>query len=455
MGKIQVDILSKEIIKPSSQTKIHHLKPFKFSLFNQLTPTTYTPIILFYPNINDPNITFSKIIPRLKLSLSQTLTFFYPFSGRVVDNLHIDHFNQGVPLIVAKVSGVGRLSDYLKNPEIEFLNRFLPSQPYFKEIDLGNIPQVAFQVNVFPCGGVVLGWVASHKLIDALSGSCFINAWASISKTGDLPEHMQPNCTQGSVFFPTKNPFPEEHLSLMESLWFTRDNYITRRFVFDAKTISSLRAKATGERDGKTIKPSRIEALTCFIWKCSMAASRAISGTPKASILVEALNLRTRTKPPMSSTSIGDIFWWATAIADASLENKELYELSFLLNDAINLYDIDYMKTLQGEEGFETMGDYCSQLHGLFSVEKPDIFAFTSWCHLGITKVDFGWGEPYWVGILGKAGPEFRNLTVFVDARDGNGIEAWITLDEQRMKYFECDPEFLAYACPNPKISCM
>ncbi|WCJ19294.1 HXXXD-type acyl-transferase family protein [Euphorbia peplus] len=453
MATIHVDIISKEIIKPSSH--IQNPKPFKFPLFNQLTPTTYTPIILFYPTINHPNITFPQILTRLKLSLSQTLNFFYPYSGRVVDNQHIDNFNEGVPFLVARVSGIEKLSDYLKNPKIEFLNNFLPCQPYFKETDLGNIPLVAFQVNVFPCGGIVLGWVASHKLIDAPSGSSFINAWASISRNGVLPEIMQPNCTQGSQFFPPKDPFPEEHLSLMESLWFTRENYVTRRFIFDAKAIAALRTKATGERDGKIIKPSRIEALSCFIWKCCMGASRVVSVTPKAWILVEAVNLRRRTKPPMSNTSIGDLFWWATALADASLESKELHELSFLLHDAIALYGSDYMETLQGEEGFGTMSDYCSQLEGLFSDEKPDIFAFTSWCHQGITKVDFGWGEPHWVGILGKAGPEFRNLTVFVDARDGNGIEAWITLDEQRMKTFERDPEFLAYASPNPKISCM
>ncbi|WCJ19293.1 HXXXD-type acyl-transferase family protein [Euphorbia peplus] len=454
MVTIQVDIISKEMIKPSSKT-IQNLKPFKFSLFNQLTPTTYTPIILFYPTINHPNITFPQILTRLKLSLSQTLNFFYPFSGRVVDNQHIDHFNEGVPFLVARVSGIEKLSDYLKNPKIEFLNSFLPCQPYFKEIDLGNIPQVAMQVNFFPCGGIVLAWVASHKLIDAPSGATFINAWASISRNGVLPEIMHPDCTQGSLFFPPKNPFPEEHLSIMESLWFTRENYVTRRFAFDAKTISTLRSKATGERDGKIIKPSRIEALTCFIWKCCMAASQVVSRTPKLSVLVQAVNLRTRTKPPMSNTSIGDIFWWATAMADLSSGSKELHELSFLLKDAIEVYDNDYMESLQGEQGFETMDEYCNQLQGLYSVEKPDIFAFTSWCHLGILKLDFGWGNPYWVGMLGKAGPEFRNLIIFADARDGKGIEAWITLDEKRMKFFERDPEFLEYACPNPKISCM
>jgi shikimate O-hydroxycinnamoyltransferase len=54
---------------------------------------------------------------------------------------------------------------------------------------------------------------------------------------------------------------------------------------------------------------------------------------------------------------------------------------------------------------------------------------------------------------MGKVGPAFRNLTVLIETKDGNGIEAWVTLDEERMAILERDPEFLAFASPNPKFS--
>ena len=44
--KMDVDIISTEITKPSSPA-IHHLKPFKLSVLDQLSPTTYAPLILF------------------------------------------------------------------------------------------------------------------------------------------------------------------------------------------------------------------------------------------------------------------------------------------------------------------------------------------------------------------------------------------------------------------------
>ncbi|OAY55335.1 stemmadenine O-acetyltransferase [Manihot esculenta] len=441
---MEVAVVSKEIIKPSSST-VHHLEPYKLSFFSQLTPTTYSPLIFFYPAVdaNPKNITLK--IMKLKRSLSEVLNLYYPYSGRLVDNHYIDRFNEGVPFFVAHVNG--RLSDFLKNPEIEFLNRFLPCQPFTKE-DMG-VPQVAFQVNVFSCGGIAISSALSHKLTDAPSGCALIHSWAAISR-GTLSEVVKPNCTESSIFFPPKNPFPEEHLSLMERLWFTEANYITRRFVFNAKAIASLRVKAKGERE---FKPTRVEALSCFIWKCCMAISLAISGSPKPSILVEAVNLRTRTKPTMSNVSLGDVFWWATALADTSQQNRELHELASLLDEAIAQYNSDYMQSLQGDGGFETMSEYCDQLQGLFASENPDIFAFTSWCHLGVRRVNFGWGNPVWVGILGKAGPAFRNLTVFAEAIDGKGIEAWITLDEERMALLERDPEFLTYASTVQKIS--
>ncbi|XP_048231404.1 stemmadenine O-acetyltransferase-like [Ricinus communis] len=447
--KMQVDIVTREVIKPSSPS-IHHNKPFRLSLFNQLTPTTYTPLIFFYPSTN-PNFNITQTLIHLKKSLSQTLTLYYPISGRIVDNLFTDHFNEGVPFFVARVTGL-ELSDFLKNPELELLNGFLPCKPYTKEIDIG-VPQMVIQVNVFSCGGIAIGMSGSHKLIDAPTGAAFLHAWATLSRTGSFSDVIKPNCDEASIFFPPRNPFPEEHLSLMESLWFTEGNYISNRFVFDAKALASLRVKARGEGNEKKKMPSRIEALSCFIWKCCMAASRAVTGTPKPSILVEAVNLRTRTKPPMSNVSIGDIFWWATALADPSLHNKELNELATLLDEAVALYDSDYMESLQGEDGFKTMSEYCSQLQVLFSFEKPDIFAFTSWCHLGMNRIDFGFGEPFWTAILGKAGPAFRNLTVFFETKDGKGIEAWITLDEERMAVLERDPEFLAYGSPNPRFS--
>ncbi|KAG6763507.1 hypothetical protein POTOM_030926 [Populus tomentosa] len=423
MVRIDIEIVSREIIKPSSPI-VQHKKPYKLSLSDQLTPTTCSSIIFFYPNTNGVNsnsITKTRT-DHLKKSLSETLDIYYPLSGRVKDNLFIDSFNEGVPSIEARVNCC--LFDFLEQFEIESLNHFLPFQPYSKE-DM-NAPLMSIQVSRFTCGGMAVGFAASHKLVDGATFKAFLAALTFISR-GDCNDVKQPDFEQASLLFPPRNSLPQNHLSLMETLWFTEGKYITRRFVFNPKAIAMLRAKAKAGRPDA--KPTRIQTLTCFVWKCCMAASKATSGSPKPSILVEAVDLRSRTKPTISDTSLGMSF--ATA-----------------------LYDSDnYTQTLQGEEGFKTMSEYCNQLEELFSLEKPDIFAVTSWCNSGFTKTNFGWGEPIWAGHMGKAGSAFKNLTMFIETRDGKGIEAWVTLDEERMTILERDPEFLAFASPNPKIS--
>ncbi|XP_065869967.1 stemmadenine O-acetyltransferase-like [Euphorbia lathyris] len=437
---MQVQILSKEYIKPSSSSV--NRKPYKLSLFDQLTPTTYSPTALFYPK-NHQNSDPKLALNNLKKSLSEALNIFYPLSGRIINNFYIDNFNEGA-LFVEAQTNIG-ISDFLKHHEIEDLNMFISSQPFSKEIDT-NIPLLQVQFTLFECGGISVGMSASHKLIDGPTGRAFFGSWACICR-GDFKGIIYPDLEQASEYFPPRVSLPENHLALMQSLWFTEANYVTRRFVFNNKGTEILRAQAEG-------KISRVATLSCFIWKCCMNASKALSGLVKPSILVEAVNLRPVTNPPMSNSSTGNVFWWATAVADPSDEEKtELSELMKLLSESIALYKSDYTQTFQGPDGYETMSDCCNQLEDLFASEKPDIFAFTTWCYLGFNRLNFGWGEPFWTGVLGKVGPSFRNLTIFIETKDNKGIEAWITLDQQRMSLLEHDPQFLAFASPNPRIS--
>ncbi|KAF2295563.1 hypothetical protein GH714_033201 [Hevea brasiliensis] len=325
---MEVHIVAREVTKPSSPA-IQHKKPYKFSFFDQLTPATYVPIVYFYPkkNNSEPNLT-TQTLTHLKKSLSQTLDLYYPFSGRTNDNLYVDRFDEGVPFLEAKVNC--SMSEFLKRRDTESLNRFLPCQPFSKEVNM-NIPLSAFQVSIFTCGGIALGWCLSHKLIDGSTASAFVTTWASIFR-GDLQDVIKPDLNEASLVFPPKISFPQNHLSLMESLWFTEANYVTRRFVFNAKAIATLRDKAKGKL---AAPPSRIETLSCFIWKCGMTATKQISGVTKPSILVEAVNLRQNTKPPMSDASSGNLFWWAIAVANPTDTNTEFPELVSLLSEAI------------------------------------------------------------------------------------------------------------------------
>lgn len=47
---------------------------------------------------------------------------------------------------------------------------------------------------------------------------------------------------------------------------------------------------------------------------------------------------------------------------------------------------------------------------------------------------------------------EFKNMIVLTDTRDGDGVEASLTLNEEVMAIFESNEELLAYASLNPSV---
>lgn len=63
---------------------------------------------------------------------------------------------------------------------------------------------------------------------------------------------------------------------------------------------------------------------------------------------------------------------------------------------------------------------------------------------------DFGWGKPLWVS---SAKMSYKNLVAFIDTKKGDGIEAWINLDQNDMSRFETDEELLRYVSSNPSVN--
>ncbi|KAE8700112.1 hypothetical protein F3Y22_tig00110561pilonHSYRG00006 [Hibiscus syriacus] len=371
MLNFEVEIFARESIRQSSP-QIHGMKPFKLTFFDQLTPAIYATIISFY-SISETSFTPAIILHQLKTSLSETLNLFYPLSGRIKANMLVDSFDEGVPFVSAQAGC--RLSEFLKHHEVKSLNKLLPCHPFSKE--LNQVPLLVCQATIF-------------------------------------------SCDEASKVFPPRNEVPENYLSMMENLWFPEsNNYITKRFTFDTKSITELRAIAKGELEAT---PSRVQTLSGFIWKRFMAVSCRNSESSKPSIAIQAVNLRPRMNPSLSHNSIGNLIWWASCAADVADEKStELFELVKLMRESVEAFDEDYLNSLQGDQGFY--------------------------------ELDFGWGKPQWIAPFGEVASDFRNLVIFVPTKCGQDIEAWITLDEKRMSLLEKDAEFLKFAYPTPKFS--
>lgn len=295
---------------------------------------------------------------------------------------------------------------------------------------------------------------ASHirSLMVAGTASAFLRSWAANTRGGYHKAVKYENLSQASMIFPPQNPSPNHQLSVMEKNWFREAKYKTRRFVFDAKAIATLRSECKGER---VPNPTRTEALSAFILKSTMLALR-----PTASsrfVLHQAVNLRRLTEPRLSTCSVGNLFLWATAAYDMEhAAEMGLHGLVARMRQGVGKINSEYLKTLHGDEGFPKVCEYIKRMEEVSAHENLEALKFSSWVKFGLNEVDFGWGNPIWSGIFGEVGSNsFQNLTFFKETGSviyDNAVEAWVTLDEKIMSVLEHDPQFLALASPNPSI---
>ncbi|XP_048232344.1 stemmadenine O-acetyltransferase-like [Ricinus communis] len=448
----EVKVISKELIKPSSPTP-HLLRHYQLSFLDQIAVPVFMPLVLFYPKETN-NITNQERCNHAKKSLSKALTQFYPLAGRVKHNMYIDCNDEGAYFVEAEAKCT--LSHILQHPDPNDLNKFLPL-----ELDDVNDLASVFQVTLFQCGGLAISFGMSHKVGDSLSFFMFLNSWAAIAR-GDSTTINTVPCFQSSLLFP-----PKDLSGFQPRTGIVKDTIVAKRFVFDASTISALRAMYTDDGDNNKYprRPTRVEALSAFIWSRFMASVEAnkVHDSDKIYTLLHAINLRPRMDPPLQELYFGNISRIAVAIASmedidnicgpkdicgGTKEDFKNHGTVKKMRDAIRNVNVEYVKKLQESDG------HLSFMKGRAEqVMKGEVvsFSFTSLCRFPIYEADFGWGKPVWVG---SARLTFKNLVVFLDTKEGDGIEAWINLKVEDMVKFEADKEFLAHVSPfsNVKI---
>ncbi|KAI3745701.1 hypothetical protein L6452_08108 [Arctium lappa] len=438
---MEVEVISKESIKPSSPTP-HQLKIFKLSLLDQLVLNPYLPVIFYYPNRNGDNILQAQEKSlSLKESLSKTLTQFYPLAGTIKDDLSIDCNDVGAYYALALVRL--RLDEFLRHPDLKLTDTLLPFRPTFETSGVGaRVTNV--QVNIFECGGIAIGLCMSHKIVDAAALYTFLKGWTNMAC--GAKEVVYPNLN-APTFFPAKDLWLREASMAVCVSWLKEGTCSTKRFVFDSDAISTLKAEAT--RNGVQ-NPTRVEVVTALLWKCAMAASKETCGFQKHSRINHTVNLRRKLASTLSKDLIGNVIWFATAECRANNETT-LDGLAKRVRECISKVDIEFVNKAQGDKGYIAMQDSMKETGEISSEETIDVFNFTSWCKMGFYDIDFGWGKPSWMtGVIGVGSPVFLNIINLMDTKCGEGIEAWVNLDEKEMEILQSNPELLAYASLDP-----
>ncbi|CAI9113053.1 OLC1v1013580C1 [Oldenlandia corymbosa var. corymbosa] len=427
MVAITIEITSKEWIKPSSPTP-HEKKHHKLSFIDQFQPPIYVPLIFFYPKDDSSSSSSSHQPTRyhlLKQSLSDALTKFNHLAGRITGNLSVHCNDLGALLVEAKVQTA--LSEAAKNIPVAQLNEFLPIEPYASPND-DEIPLLAVQISSFECGGTAVGVCISHKIADISSLMNFVNYWSALSRGGNSNTSVQPIFDIPSKLFP---PVPED--SAFPNYINVEKKLICKRFMFDKERLSELKKHASlDEFYGLEVKnPTRVEALSAFIWKQIINASRAKGETKSVYVASQTVNLRSRMKSlKYDSNLFGNVFVYSLASLTSWPLGNQLHELVWMFRTAIRRINDDYINLVRS--GVPYLNAFYKPGGILSNPEEVQVCKFTSWCRLGAYEVDFGWGKPITVSTVA---PEIKNGVILLSTKGDEGIEAWITMAEDEMAF--------------------
>ncbi|TKY70454.1 Vinorine synthase [Spatholobus suberectus] len=428
--KVEVEIISKELVKPSSPTP-NHLRHYNLSLLDHLTPQLNNSMVYFFAanNVSDQFINASH---HLKKSLSKALTHYYPLAGRLVDKAFIECNDEGALYLEARVRC--NLNDLVDSPIPSEVSKLLP----FGMDDIVDTP-LGVQLDIFDCGGIAIGACMSHKIADAMSYFVFIQRWAAIAR-GESCDH--------DTHFISATLFPPRDMQWYDpNRTITKQKIVSKVLVFDASAIDGLKAKYAKRMDLQK-PPSRVEALSTFIWTRFMASTQvAASESPRFYVVAHTVNLRSRMDPPLPAYAFGNYY---RAVKEfPSLDDEgECYELVKKLREEIRKIDSDYILKLQ--EGSEYLNSLRDDLRKFETIKGEIVpFTFTALCRFPVYDADFRWGKPIWVC---PPAWKVKNVAVFMDTKLGGGIEAHISMTEEDMVRFQNDRELLVHSSTKVKL---
>ncbi|XP_020230496.1 stemmadenine O-acetyltransferase [Cajanus cajan] len=149
------------------------------------------------------------------------------------------------------------------------------------------------KVTCFACGGMAVGTLISHMVADGAGASFFLNNWGSNSRISEFQHAFE--FPTFDTPFPHNNAWPQDKNAMHLCCQFlNKDRLATRRFLFDEKAISRLRAQGSSS----TVQnPTRVKVVASLLCKYAAKASKAKSGLERPTSVIHTINMRRRASP--------------------------------------------------------------------------------------------------------------------------------------------------------------
>ncbi|KAL0406639.1 UNVERIFIED_CONTAM: Minovincinine 19-hydroxy-O-acetyltransferase [Sesamum latifolium] len=146
-------------------------------------------------------------------------------------------------------------------------------------------------------------------------------------------------------------------------------------------------------------KPTRVEAVSAFIWCHFIKAMRSkdkINGEERVFAAIHPVDIRPRASPPLPHQFFGNAVARALAMTTTAETEPDYYELAIKLRDGIKKTDADYVTRIEDGDSFLKYSANNDENDPAFKDGRKilEMCVFTSWCRLPAYEVDYGWGKP-------------------------------------------------------------
>ncbi|XP_017220765.2 deacetylvindoline O-acetyltransferase [Daucus carota subsp. sativus] len=438
----QLHVISRSstTIKPASPTP-SNLKRYNIPLHDLMVPEVYIPFVYFYPSHNSDHS--QKLIPdssslsyQLKKSLSETLSKYYPFAGRLCSGTYVDCNDEGVQFVEARIGC--KLGEVVQKAPVreeeEGLGHLFPPCTIWNrvtEMHSGILMHV--QLSHFTCGGIAIAVTLHHHLGDALTILSFLRYWANLSLHSrdhqkllhlvpQLVYELMPPCDHGDsiIDFPLADK-----------------NWITKEVTFPNTNLAKLKAVVENEDklDGvvEDQKYTRNEILTALLYRCFVAAAAETNAVAEnKSVLCRAVNVRRMLDPPLPETSVGNFI--VANFVPTSTESETKYR-TLVAQMRKQTRQLKGLKKLDAHEVAPIVLEFTKKNYKFYSM--------SSICGFPVYEaMDFGWGKPIKATIVDAF---TFNAVNMMDTAD-DGVRCLVALGEQDMKNFLVQKELLDYA---------
>ncbi|CAL5197719.1 unnamed protein product [Lathyrus oleraceus] len=436
MGSVKV-ISTTTIQAPSHNngisTQIIELTPWDLQ-FLQLE--TIQKGLLF----QQPTLT-SNQINHLKQTLSTTLSFFPPLTGRLIITQHNNNNascsiicnNVGALFVHAKAETT-TVSDILQPNYIpSIVHSFFPLNGV-RNHESTSQPILAVQVTELS-NGIFIAFTINHVVSDGKSFWHFVNSWAQISKGSQqitkLPSLQRwfPNDVQLPIRFP---------FTITESQNKSTSKKLPERiFHFTKEKILELKSKANSEAKTQTelvTEISSLQALLSHIWRRVIRCKQP--GPQEDFRYMLIIGARPRMIPPLDE----DYFGNAAVIGGVYMKAEEILESGI---GKVGL-EMNKMIMLHSDEKIRKHYECWLRVPRLLEISglaNGNSLATSSSPRFDVYGNDFGWGKPVAVR-SGGANKNNGKITVYAGAEEGS-IDIEVCLSYEILEALGNDTEFV------------